>query len=219
MIYGGNIVNGIDLIRKTKNRTAFALTSPLITNSDGTKMGKTVNGAIWISEKKLSNFEFFQFWRNIDDKDVEKFLKLFTKLELSEITKLSKLQGKEINVAKKILAYEITKISRGEKLAKETLEIASNIFESKLIDKRINSHNISLSKILNDEFNIIDALDQLGLTSSRGDAKRTIKSGGVKINDIKVSPQEYSLKKYINNNKDLKIVVGKKKIGIIILLE
>ena len=215
----GNIVNGIDLIRKTKNRTAFALTSPLITNSDGTKMGKTVNGAIWISEKKLSNFEFFQFWRNIDDKDVEKFLKLFTKLELSEITKLSKLQGKEINVAKKILAYEITKISRGEKLAKETLEIASNIFESKLIDKRINSHNISLSKILNDEFNIIDALDQLGLTSSRGDAKRTIKSGGVKINDIKVSPQEYSLKEYINNNKDLKIVVGKKKIGIIILLE
>ena len=215
----GNIVNGIDLIRKTKNRTAFALTSPLITNSDGTKMGKTVNGAIWISEKKLSNFEFFQFWRNIDDKDVERFLKLFTKLELSEITKLSNLQGKEINVAKKILAYEITKISRGEKLAKETLEIASNIFESKLVDKRINSHNISLSKILNDEFNIIDALDQLGLTSSRGDAKRTIKSGGVKINDIKVSPQEYSLKKYINNNKDLKIVVGKKKIGIIILLE
>ena len=215
----GNIVNGIDLIRKTKNRTAFALTSPLITNSDGTKMGKTVNGAIWISEKKLSNFEFFQFWRNIDDKDVEKFLKLFTKLKLSEINKLSKLQGKEINEAKKILAYEITKISRGEKLAKETLEIASNIFESKLVDKRINSHNISLSKILNDEFNIIDALDQLGLTSSRGDAKRTIQLGGVKINDIKVSPQEYSLKKYINNNKDLKIVVGKKKIGIIILLE
>ena len=215
----GNIVNGIDLIRKTKNRAAFALTSPLITNSDGTKMGKTVNGAIWISEKKLSNFEFFQFWRNIDDKDVEKFLKLFTKLELSEITRLSELQGKEINVAKKILAYEITKISRGEKLAKETLEIASNIFESKLVDKRINSHNISLSKILNDEFNIIDALDQLGLTSSRGDAKRTIKSGGVKINDIKVSPQEYSLKNFINNNKDLKIVVGKKKIGIIILLE
>ena len=215
----GNIVNGIDLIRKTKNRTAFALTSPLITNSDGTKMGKTVNGAIWISEKKLSNFEFFQFWRNIDDKDVERFLKLFTKLELSEITRLSELQGKEINVAKKILAYEITKICRGEKLAKETLEIASNIFESKLVDKRINSHNISLSKILNDEFNIIDALDQLGLTSSRGDAKRTIKSGGVKINDIKVSPQEYSLKNFINNNKDLKIVVGKKKIGIIILLE
>ena len=215
----GNIVNGIELIRKIKNGTAFALTSPLITNNDGTKMGKTVNGSVWLSENKLSNFEFFQFWRNVNDKDVEKFLKLFTKLELSEIKKLSQLKDKEINEAKKILAYEATKICRGEESAKEVINIASNIFESKVVDSRINSQKISLSKIINDEFNIIDALVQLKLISSRSDAKRIIKSGGVKINDIKVSPQDYSLKNYINNNLDLRIVVGKKKIGILNLLK
>ena len=214
----GNIINGIDLIRKIKNGNAFALTSPLITNSDGTKMGKTIDGAVWLSEEKLSNFDFFQFWRNVDDKDVEKFLKLFTKLELSEIKILSQLQGKEINEAKKILAYEIVKICREEKIAKENMEIASNIFENKMLDKRINTQNIALSKILNDDFNIIDALEKLSLISSRNDAKRIIKSGGVKINDIKVPPQEFSLKKFINN-KNLKIIVGKKKIGIINIIE
>ena len=215
----GNIVNGIELIRKIKNCTAFALTSPLITNRDGTKMGKTVNGVVWLSKKKLSNFDFFQFWRNVDDNDIDRFLKLFTKIELSEIKKLSKLQGKEINEAKKILAYETTKICRGEKSAIEAMEIASNIFEAKEIDNRINTQNISLSKILNNEFNIIDALDKLDLISSRSDAKRIIKSGGIKINDIKVSPHEYSLKNFINHNEDLKIVVGKKKIGIIKLIK
>ena len=215
----GNIVNGIELIRKIKNGTAFALTSPLITNNDGTKMGKTVNGSVWLSENKLSNFEFFQFWRNVNDKDVETFLKLFTKLELSEIKKLSQLKDKEINEAKKILAYEATKICRGEESAKEVINIASNIFESKVVDSRINSQKISLSKIINDEFNIIDALVQLKLISSRSDAKRIIKSGGVKINDIKLSSQDYSLKNYIKDNIDLKIVVGKKKIGILKLLK
>ncbi len=214
----GNIINGIELIRKIKNGNAFALTSPLITNADGTKMGKTIDGAVWLSEEKLSNFEFFQFWRNVDDKDVEKFLKLFTKLELSEIKKLAQLKGKEINEAKKILAYEITKICHEEKVAKEALEIASNVFENKIIDKRINTQNIALSKILNDDFSIVDALDKLSLTSSRNDAKRIIKSGGVKINDVKVQPQEYSLKKFVHN-KSLKIVVGKKKIGIINIIE
>ena len=181
-------------------------------------MGKSVNGAIWLSEKKLSNFEFFQFWRNVEDSNIEKFLKLFTKLELSEINKLSQLKNKEINEAKKILAYEITKICRGKKSAVEAMEMTSNIFENKITDSRINSQNISLSIILNDKFNIIDALDQLDLITSRSEAKRIIKSGGVKINDIKVSPQEYSLKNFIKDNKDLKIVVGKKKIGIIKLL-
>ena len=182
-------------------------------------MGKTVDGTVWLNEKKLSNFEFFQFWRNVDDNNVEKFLKLFTKIELSEINKLSQLHGKEINEAKKTLAYEITKICRGEKSAIEVMEIASNIFESKIVDKRINSQSISISKIVNDEFNIIDALDQLSLTSSRSNARRIIESGGVKINDIKVPSGEYSLKNFVNDNRDLKIVVGKKKVGIIKLLE
>ena len=215
----GNIINGIELIRRIKNGNSFALTSPLITNSDGTKMGKTVNGAIWLNEKKLSNFEFFQFWRNVDDKNVVKFLKLFTKIKLSEINKISKLQGKEINEAKKLLAYEVTKICRGEKSAIEAKDMTSKIFENNTIDNRINSLSISLSMILNEKFNIIDALDQLGLASSRSDAKRIIISGGVKINDIKVSSKENSLINFTKNNKELKIVVGKKKIGLIKILE
>ena len=133
-----------------------------------------------------------------------------------KINKISQLKGSEINEAKKILAYETTKICRGEKSASEAMEIASKIFENKIIDNRINSFNIQLSKILNDEFTILDALDKLSLTLSRSDSKRIIKSGGVKINDIKVTLQEYSLKNFINDNKDLKIVVGKKKIGIIL---
>ena len=215
----GNIINGIELIRKIKNKTTFALTSPLITNSDGSKMGKTVNGAIWLSENKLSNFDFFQFWRNIDDKNVEKFLKLFTNLKLSEIKKLSKLKDKEINEAKKILAYEVTKICRGEKSAKESLEMSSNVFEKDIVDNRIKSKKISSARINDDKFNIIDALDQLNLIKSRGDAKRIIKSGGVKINDIKVDVNKYSLKKFLGKDKNLKISVGKKKLGIIEIIE
>ena len=108
----GNIINGIDLIRKILNEKAYALTSPLITNSDGSKMGKTAKGAVWLDENKLSNFDFYQFWRNVNDEDVEKFLKLFTKIDLKEITKLSQLKGQETNEAKKILAFEVTKITK-----------------------------------------------------------------------------------------------------------
>ena len=105
----GNIINGIDLIRKILNEKSYALTSPLITNSDGSKMGKTAKGAVWLNKEKLSNFEFYQFWRNVNDNDVEKFLKLFTKIDLNEIEKLSKLKGQEINEAKKFLPLKSQK--------------------------------------------------------------------------------------------------------------
>tara|TARA_Y100000590_G_scaffold463464_1_gene630267 strand:+ start:3350 stop:4591 length:1242 start_codon:yes stop_codon:yes gene_type:complete len=211
----GNIVNGIELIRKINNKNVFGLTSPLITNNDGSKMGKTISGAVWLNREKLSNFDFFQFWRNIDDNNVEKFLKLFTKLRLSEIDRLSKLKGNEINEAKKILAYEITKMCRGTESAQEAMEMASNIFESKTIDSRITSKEVLKSDILEDKFSLIDALQQLNLISSRSEAKRIIKSGGVKINDLKVSENEYSMINYLENENDIKIALGKKKIGII----
>ncbi|MDC0192736.1 tyrosine--tRNA ligase, partial [Alphaproteobacteria bacterium] len=119
----GNIIVGIELIRRLNNKKAFAITSPLITNNDGTKMGKTADGAIWLDEKKLSNYDFYQFWRNINDSDVPKFINLFTKLPFEERRKLSQLKDQEINEAKKILAYEVTKITRGEQQAKEAEEI------------------------------------------------------------------------------------------------
>ncbi len=213
----GNIINGIDLIKKATKNQAFALTSPLITNADGSKMGKTAQGAIWIDKKKFSNFDFFQFWRNIDDKKVVSFLKLFTKIPLKEINKLSKLKGEEINAAKEILAYEATKICRGEENANEAAEISKNLFKSKKIDERINSCSIKKEKVLNTSLTIIDAIEMLGLVNSRSEIKRLIKSKGVKVNDMEyLIKEKFSLSSYINsNNNELKISVGKKKFGIV----
>ena len=210
----GNIINGIDLIKKLLNKKAYALTSPLITNPDGSKMGKTAKGAIWLDESKLSNFEFYQFWRNINDEDVTKFLKLFTKIDLSEIDKLSKLKGQEINEAKKILAFEVTKITRGNKAANEAKDIANNIFDKKTLDERIPTFEIQYSKIKNSDFSILDAIEKLNLSKSRSDTKRLIKSKGVKINDEIFNSNNLSLEPY-NSNKEIKISVGKKNIGII----
>lgn len=210
----GNILNGIDLIKKISNKKAFAITSPLITNSDGTKMGKTVNGAIWLEEKKLDNFKFYQFWRNISDENVSKFLKLFTKIPLKEIDKLSNLKDKEINIAKKILAYEVTKICRGGKSAKEALEISNNVFDKKISDERIICINLKADDMQKNKMTIIDALEKLNLVASRSDAKRIIKSKGVKINDVNYENSNFSLKNY-SKFKQLKISVGKKKVGLI----
>jgi len=211
----GNIVSGIDLIKKTKNKEAFAITSPLITSSDGSKMGKTAEGAVWLDKDKFNDYDFFQYWRNVEDSDVVKFLKLFTKLPISEINKLSKLKDKEINDAKKILSYEITKICRGEKAAKKALEISSNIFDKKLLDNRITSKEIKRNDIILNKFNVIDALEKLNLVKSRSDAKRLIKSKGIKINNIIYSEENFSLKNYEKDKSEIKIAVGKKKIGLI----
>jgi len=210
----GNIINGIDLIRKMLNKKAYALTSPLITNSDGSKMGKTAKGAIWLDELKLSNFEYYQFWRNIDDRDVEKFLKLFTKISLEEIKKLSKLRGQEINEAKKILAFEITKTTRGIKSAKEAEDITNNIFNKKTLDERISTFEIQSSEIEKSTFSILDAIEKLNLSNSRSDTKRLIKSKGVRVNDEIFSSTDLSLKLY-SKISEIKISVGKKNIGIL----
>ena len=138
----GNILTGIELIRKSEQKKAFGITSPLITNNDGSKMGKTANGAIWLDQKKFPNHDFFQFWRNIEDVNVSKFLYLFTKLPIDEIEKLSKLKNKEINEAKEILAFEVTKFVRGNEAAKEALEIANNVFKSNISDSRINNFKV-----------------------------------------------------------------------------
>ena len=210
----GNIINGIDLIRKLLNKKAYALTSPLITNTDGSKMGKTAKGAIWLDESKLSNFEFYQFWRNVNDDDVEKLLKLFTKIDLKEIKKLSKLKGNEINEAKNILAFEVTKITRGIYSANEAKDIANNIFNKKTIDSRIPTFKIKSSEIQKNNFTILDAIEKLNLSSSRSNTKRLIKSSGIKINDKIYNAQNLSLELY-SNTSEIKITVGKKNIGIL----
>ena len=210
----GNIINGIDLIRKMLNEKAYALTSPLITNADGSKMGKTANGAIWLDKEKLSNFEFYQFWRNINDEDIERFLMMFTNINLNEIQKLSQLKGQEINEAKKILAYEVTKITRGITSANEAKDIANNIFNKKTIDERILTFEIESIELQKNNFSILDAIEKLNLSKSRSDTKRLIKSRGIKINDEMISSPNLSLELY-SNLSEIKISVGKKNIGIL----
>ena len=210
----GNIINGIDLIRKILNEKTYALTSPLITNSDGSKMGKTAKGAIWLDQSKLSDFEFFQFWRNINDDDVEKFLKLFKKIDLNEIKKLSQLKGQEINEAKKILAFEVTKITRGIQSANEARDIANNIFNKKTLDERITTFEINSVELEKNNFSILDAIDKLNLSKSRSDTKRLIKSKGIKVNDEVFNSSDVSLENFAKFS-EVKISVGKKHIGIL----
>ena len=210
----GNIINGIDLIKKILNEKSYALTSPLITNSDGSKMGKTEKGAVWLDGNKLSNFDFYQFWRNINDEDVESFLKLFTKIDLKEIKKLSQLKGQETNEAKKILAFEVTKITRGLDSAREAEEIAHNIFNKKQIDERVVTLEINADHLKKNKFTILDAIEKLNLTKSRSDTKRLIKSKGIKVNDEIYNLKDLSLHSYIELRK-IKISVGKKNIGIL----
>ena len=210
----GNIVSGIDLVRRLSNNKTFAITSHLITNNDGSKMGKTADGAIWLDENKFSNYDFYQFWRNVNDADVPRFLNLFTKLPPKEILKLSKLKSKEINESKKILAFEITKITRGENQAKEAKDISENIFARKKFDDRITSFSIKMNNIVESSFSILDAVEKLELVNSRSEIKRLIKSDGIKINDKNYNESDFSLSKFALE-KEIKISVGKKKIGIL----
>ena len=210
----GNILSGVDLIRKINKKQAFGITSPLITNSDGSKMGKTADGAIWLNKEKISSLDFFQFWRNVNDKDVSKFLYLFTKLPLDEIKRLSSLKNQEINEAKKILAYEVTKIVRGIEDADEALEIADNTFSSKIVDQRLPNISHKVSDIKNNNFTILDAIEKLKLANSRSEVKRLIKSDGIKVNDKLYKNNDLSLREY-SSLKEIKIAVGKKKIGIL----
>ncbi len=210
----GNILSGVDLIRKINKEEAFGITSPLITNSDGSKMGKTADGAVWLNKEKISNLDFFQFWRNVNDQDVSKFLYLFTKLPLDEIKKLSLLKNQEINEAKKILAYEVTKIVRGTEDADEALEIADNTFSSKIVDQRLPNISHNEKDIKNNNFTILDAIEKLKLANSRSEVKRLIKSDGIKVNDKLYKNNDLSLSEF-SAFKEIKISVGKKKIGIL----
>ena len=215
----GNIINGVELVRRVNNKTVYGITSPLITTSTGLKMGKTSLGAVWLNKNKYSSYDFYQYWRNVDDKNVEKFLKLFTFLDLNEIKKLSKLKGSEINIAKKILAYEITKICRNDNEAKKAQTMAENTFEKNTPDKRLNSFTLKRKNFSNNKISIVDAMIKLNFINSRGEAKRLIKGGGVKINDSTVINVNTLIELIHFEKKDIaSIACGKKKFGLIKLI-
>ena len=208
----GNIITGLDLVRKKISRQAFGLTSPLLTTSSGTKMGKSANGAVWLNENQLSNWDFWQYWRNTEDLDVVKFLKLFTELPISEIEKLEKLKGAEINDAKIILANEVTKLCRGEKEAEQVSNAAINTF-----NKLQNDNALPKKTILEAKISIIDALKLLDFAKSNGEARRLIRGNGAKINDAVVNDENFILSNYHFKDNKAKISSGKKKHGLLIL--
>ena len=208
----GNIITGLDLVRKKISRQAFGLTSPLLTTSSGTKMGKSANGAVWLNENQLSNWDFWQYWRNTEDLDVVKFLKLFTELPISEIEKLEKLKGAEINDAKIILANEVTKLCRGEKEAEQVSNAAINTF-----NKLQNDDALPNKTILEAEISIINALKLLDFVKSNGEARRLIRGNGAKINDAVVNDENFILSNYHFKDNKAKISSGKKKHGLLIL--
>ena len=179
----GNIVGGVELGRRLYDAELFGLTTPLIMTSSGIKMGKTVSGAVWLRPEKLSAYDYWQFWRNTEDADVGRFLKLFTDLSLDEIAKLEKLQGSEINEAKKILANEATKMCHGEEAARTAAETARATFEGhgKGSDLPVYTFARGTAPLL------IDVVVSLGFASSKGEAKRLIEQGGLRLNDAGVT--------------------------------
>ena len=208
----GNIVTGLDLIKKKTSKQSFGFTSPLLTTSSGAKMGKTANGAIWLNEEQLSDWEFWQYWRNTEDLDVVKFLKLFTEIPITEISKLEQLKGAEINEAKIVLANEVTKLCRSPEAAKKITISASNVFNKIKADEALPTINV-----LQPEISFIDALKSLNFLKTNGEARRLIRGNGAKINDVVVMDENYVLKSEDYKNGKVKVSFGKKRHGLLIL--
>ena len=206
----GNIINGVELIRKKNSKEAFGLTSPLLTTSSGAKMGKSENGAIWLDEEMMSNYDFWQFWRNTEDSDVIKFLKLFTEIDLNEIEKLKKLKGSDINEAKIILANEVTKLCRGLEAASKSADIALDTFSKAKINE-----NLPLFEINEENISIIDALKLSKFSNSKGEARRLIKGNGAKLNDKVIKNEGLIISKKIYKDQKIKISAGKKRHALI----
>ncbi len=204
----GNIVNGIDLGRRMGTHQLYALTSPLITLSSGAKMGKTASGAVWLNADMRSPYEYWQFWRNTEDADVGRFLKLFTILPMAEIKKLEALGGAEINEAKKVLANAATALLHGEAVAHEAAETARKTFEEGASAAGLPTVTIDLSQPVG----ILPALVHAGLASSNGEAKRSIQGGAIKVNDVTVSDEKLTISKSdLNTDGAIKLSMGKKK--------
>ncbi len=240
----GNIVNGVELQRRLskksllsaiegvkgkethderikqeedfeKNQSLFGLTTPLITTSSGAKMGKTAKGAIWLSKELLSENDYWQFWRNTEDKDVGRFLRLFTDLPVQEIEKLEKFEGAEINQAKIILANEATKICHGGTAAKIAEESARKVFTQGSIGEGLHTITITDNE-LKAGIAAFKLLHMAGLAESGGDAKRLIKGGGARVNDIKIQDENEIINaQHLNNDGIIKLSVGKKKHALV----
>ena len=207
----GNIVNGVELIKRYSGKKTFGLTTPLLTTSSGTKMGKTEDGAIWLDKKMLKSYDYWQFWRNTDDKDVIRFLKMFTDIELSEI---EKIKNENINTLKILLADHATTMLHGKDAADKAKETAINIFDKGIIGDEIPHFKIK-DIDLERKLNIIELILITKLFKSKSDVRRAINDKGIKVNDITLKDDKLIVNKDLFKNQKCKISFGKKKHAII----
>ena len=204
----GNIVNGMELGRRMDGSELFGLTTPLLTTADGAKMGKTAAGAVWLNEEQLPNYDFWQYWRNVDDRDVGKFLRLFTDLPLAEIARLESLDGAQINDAKTVLANEVTKLVRGEDAAALAERTAAETFAGGGAGSDLPTLSVGAEGM-----RIGAALTALGFTASNGEAKRKLAEGAVKLDGQPVSDAGYLVE--VAEGAEVKLSLGKKKHAIL----
>jgi tyrosyl-tRNA synthetase len=207
----GNIVNGIDLGRRMGTPQLHALTTPLITTAGGAKMGKTASGAIWLNADMKSPYEYWQFWRNTEDADVERFLKLFTVLPLDEIARLAALRGQDINEAKKTLATEATALLHGRDAAQAASDTARQTFEEGAISENLPAVEIPAAELAQG-IGVLTAFVRVGLMASNGEARRQIKSGGLRVNDVAVTDEKLVLTPgHLTREGVIKLSMGRKK--------
>jgi tyrosyl-tRNA synthetase len=207
----GNIVNGIDLGRRMAGAQLFALTSPLITTASGAKMGKTAQGAVWLDASMVKPYEYWQFWRNTEDDDVARFLKLFTVLPLDEIGRLAKLRGEELNDAKKVLATEATALVHGRDAAEQAAETARKTFEEGELAETLPQIEISRADLASG-YGVLNAAVQAGFVASTSEARRQVKGGGLKVNDATVTDERMALtQKDLTPEGVIKLSLGKKR--------
>ena len=203
----GNIVNGVELIKRYSNNHVYGLTTPLITLASGAKMGKTESGAVWLDKRFLLPYDYWQFWRNIDDRDVLKFLKFFTDISIGEI---EKIKDKDINELKILLANETTTMLHGEEEAKISQETAKQTFEDNSLGDNLPSIEIQ-EKMLVDQVNIIDLIVMSKLETSKSEIRRLIKGNGIKINGQTISDEKLLITKSLFKDNLIKLSLGKKK--------
>ena len=211
----GNIVNGVELARRIDQKSVFGLTTPLVTTASGAKMGKSAQGAIWLNSDRLSPYDFWQYWRNTEDEDVDRFLKLFTELPLDEIARLSELKGNELNEAKKILAHEVTQLCHGKDAANSVAESARKTFEEGSIGQDLPFIIINKND-LEDGVWVIEAMRKLALIQSNGEGRRLIANGGVRVNDTVINDPEKQLNvSDISISGMIKLSAGKKRHALV----
>lgn len=211
-----NMLAGIDLIRRKERKTAYAMTCTLLTNSQGQKMGKTVNGALWLDPEKTPVYDFYQYWRNVDDQDVVKCLKLLTFVDIDEIERIEAMEGQEINEAKKLLAYEVTKLVHGEEEATKARSAAEALFGG-----GTDLSNVPTVEIVKEDLEkpLLEILLAGGVFPSKSEGRRNMQQGGVSIDDVKITDIDHKLKEEDFTENYLLVKKGKKKIYRILITE